>query len=66
MTISLVNQRKQPKGYTFINPVIILIKEESLKKNFAASYIKSLKDESKCNLTVEPIQVNLAKINGKN
>ena len=63
MTISLVNQQKQPKGYTFINRVIFLIKKESLKKTLAASYIKSLKDESKCILTVEPIQVNLAKNN---
>ena len=55
-----------PKGNTFINPVIILAKRESLKIVLDARYLNSLIDESKCNWPLEPIQVILIKINGKN
>ena len=55
-----------PKGNTFINPVIILAKRESLKIVLDARYLNSLIDESKCNWPLEPIQVILTKINGKN
>ena len=63
--ISPVNKEEQPKGNTFINPVIILAKGESLKIVLDARYLNSLIDESKCNWPIEPIQVNLKKINGK-
>ena len=48
----------------FINPVIILAKEESLKIVLDARYLNSLIDESKRNWPIEPIQVILTKING--
>ena len=64
--ISQVNKEEQPKGNTFINPVIILAKGESLKIVLDARYFNSLIDESKCNWPIEPIQVILTKINGKN
>ena len=63
--ISPVNKEEQPKGNTFINPVIILAKGESLKIVLDARYLNLLKDESKCNWPIEPIQVILTKINGK-
>ena len=64
--ISPVNKEDQPKGKTFINPVIILAEGESLKIVLDARYLNSLIDESKCNWPIEPIQVILTKINGKN
>ena len=63
--ISPVNKEEQPKGNTFINPVINLAKGESLKKVLDARYLNSLIDESKCNWPIERIQVTLTKINGK-
>ena len=63
--ISPVNKEEQTKGNTFINPVIILAKGESLKIVLDARYLNSLIDESKCNWPIEPIQVILTKINGK-
>ena len=63
--ISPVNKEEQPKGNTFINPVIILAKGESLKIVLDARYLNSLIDESNCNWPIEPIQVILTKINGK-
>ena len=63
--ISPVNKEEQPKDNSFINPVIILAKDESLKIVFDARYLNSLIDESKCNWPIEPIQVILTKINGK-
>ena len=62
--ISPVNKEEQPKGNTFINPVIILAKGESLKIVLDARYLNSLIDESKCIWPIEPIQVILTKING--
>ena len=62
--ISPVNKEEQPKGNTFINPVTILAKGESLKIVLDARYLNSLIDESKCNWPIEPIQITLAKING--
>ena len=44
--ISPVNKEEQPKGNTFINPVIILTKGESLKIVLDARYLNSLIDES--------------------
>ena len=63
--ISPVHKEKQPKGNTFINPVNILAKGDSLKIVLDARYLNSLADESKCNWPIEPIQVILTKINGK-
>ena len=63
--ISPVNKEEQPKGNTFINPVIILAKGESLKIVLDARYLNALIDESKCNWPKERIQVILTKINGK-
>ena len=59
--ISPVNKEKQPKGNTFINPVIILAKGESLKIVQDARYLNSPIDESKCNWLIEPSQVVLKK-----
>ena len=64
-TIPPVNKEEQPKGNTFINPVIILAKGESLKTVLDARYFSSLIDESKYNWPIEPIQVILTKSNGK-
>ena len=47
--ISAGNKEAQPKGNTFINPVIILARGESLKIVLDARYLNSLIDESKCN-----------------
>ena len=63
--ISPVNKDEPPKINTFINPVIILAKSESLKIVLVARYVNSLNDESKCNWPIEAIQVILTKINGK-
>ena len=52
---SPVNKEKQPKGNTFINPVIILAKGESLKIVLVARYLNSLIDESECNWPIEHI-----------
>ena len=62
---SPVNKEEQPKGITFINPVIILAKGESLKIVLDARYLNSLIGESKCNSHIEPIQVILTETNGK-
>ena len=63
--ISSVNKEEQQNKNTFIKPVIILAKGESLKKVLDARYLNSLIDESKCNRPIEPIQVILTKKNGK-
>ena len=63
--ISPVNKEEQPKGKTFINPVIILAKKESLKIVLDARYLNSLIDKTKCSWPIEPIQVILTKMNGK-
>ena len=44
--ISPVNTEEQPTGNTFINPVIILDKEELLKILLDARYLNSVIDES--------------------
>ena len=63
--ISPVNKDEQPKGNTFINPVIILAKRESLKIVLDARYLNSLINESICNWPIQPIQEVLTKINSK-
>ena len=62
--LSQVNKEEQPKGTTFINPIIILAKEESLKIVLDARYLNSIFDETKTNYPIEPIQVILTKRNG--
>ena len=64
--VSPVNREEQPKGNTFINPVSILAKGESLKIVLDARYLNSLIGESKCNWPIEPIQVILTKIKVSN
>ena len=59
--ISPGNKEQQPNGNTFINPVIILAKGESLNIVLDARYLNSLIDETKCNWPIEPIQVILTK-----
>ena len=59
--VSPVNKEEQPKSNTFINPVIILAKGETLKIVLDARYLNSLIGESKCNWPIEPIQVILKK-----
>ena len=63
--ISPVNKEQQPKGNTFINPVIILAKGELLKIVLDARNLNSLIDETKCNRPIEPFQVIIKKIIGK-
>ena len=63
--ISPVNKEEQPKGNTFINPVIILAKGESLKIVLDARYLNSLIDKTSCNWPIEPIEVILTKIKAK-
>ena len=63
--ISPVNKEEQPKVNTFINPVIILAKGESLKLVLDARYLNSLIDETNCNWPIEPIQLILTKVIGK-
>ena len=60
-----MNKDKQPKSNFFINPVIILAKGESLKNVLDVRHLNSQIDESKCNWSIEPIQVKLTKINGQ-
>ena len=62
---SPVNKEEQPKRNTFINPVIILAKGESVKVVLDTRYLNSLIYKSKCNWPIKPIQVILTKINGK-
>ena len=56
--MSPVNEEEQPKGNTFINPVIILAKRESLKIVLDARYLNSLIDESKSDWPIEPSNSN--------
>ena len=58
-TISPVNKEQQPKENTFLCPVIILAKGESIKIVLDAGYLKSLIDQLKRYWPIEPIQVLL-------
>ena len=60
--ISPANKEEHSKGNTFVNPVIILARGESLKTVLDARYLNSLTDESKSNWPIEPIQIILTKI----
>ena len=59
-----LNKEEQPKCNTFINPVIISAKGDSLKIVLDARYLNSLIDEFKCKWPIESIQVIFTKING--
>ena len=61
--ISPVKKSEQPKGNSFLNPVIILAKGETLKIVLDARYLNSLIDEFKCIWPTEPIQLILTKVN---
>ena len=63
--MSPVNIEEQPKCNTFIKPVIILEKGESLILVLDARFLNSLIDESKSNWPIEPNQVIFTRINGK-
>ena len=60
-----VNKEEQPIGNTFIIPVTVLAKGESLKSVLDARYLNSRINESKCNWPITPIQVIFAKANGR-
>ena len=62
--IAPVNKEQLSTGNTFTNPVIILRKGESLKIVLDARYLNSMIDESKCNWSIEPVDVALTRING--
>ena len=62
--VSPVNKEQLSTGNTFTNPVIIIRKGESLKIVLDARYFNSMIDESKCNWTIEPVDVALTRING--
>ena len=61
--ISPVNNEQLSTGNTFTNPVIILRKGQSLKIVLDARYLNSMIDESKCNWSIEPVDVALIRIN---
>ena len=61
---ALVNKEQLSIGNTFTNPVIILRKGESLKIVLDARYLNSMIDESKYNWPIEPVDVDLTRING--
>ena len=63
--ISPVIKEEQPKGNTFINPVIFLAKGKSLKSVLDARYLNFFIDKSKFNWLIVPIQVILTKLKGK-
>ena len=65
MKLSQVRKEQQPEGNAIINPAIILAKGESLKIVLDARYLNSLIIETRCNWSIEPIQVILTKINGQ-
>ena len=62
--IAPVNKEQLSTGNTFTNPVIILRKGESLKIVLDARYLNSMIDESKCNWSIEPVDVALTRIKG--
>ena len=59
-----VNTDSLTTGNTFINPVIILKKGESLKIVLDARQLNIMINETKCSWPIEPIQVILARIKG--
>ena len=61
--ISPINKEEEPKGNTFLYPVIILAKRESIKIMLDARYVNSLTHISKCDWPIESIQVVFTKIN---
>ena len=65
-TISPVNKEEQPKENTIpLNPIIISAKRKSLKIFLDARYLNFLFDETKCNSSIETIQVIFKKTKQK-
>ena len=62
--IAPVNTDSLTTGSTFINPVLILKKGESLKIVLDARQLNTMIDEAKCSWPTEPIQVILSRIKG--
>ena len=62
--IAPVNTGSLTTRNTFINPVIILKKRESLKIVLDARQLNTLIDETKCSWPIEPIQVIITRIKG--
>ena len=62
--IASVNTESLTTGNTFINPVIILKKGESLKIVLDARQLNTMSDETKCSWPIEPIQIILKRIKG--
>ena len=63
--IAPVNTKYLTEGNTFINPVIILKKGETLKIVLDARYLNSMIDETKCSWPIEPVNEILTKIDGE-
>ena len=62
--ITPVNTDSLTTGKTFINPVLIFKKGQSLKKVLDARQLNTMIGETKCSWPVEPIQIILTHIQG--
>ena len=62
--ISPVNTDSLAPGNTFINPIIILKKGESLKIVLDARQLNTMIDKTECSWPIEPIQVIFTRIKG--
>ena len=60
--VAPVNKEQLSTGNTFTNPVIILRKGEEIVLD--ARYLNSMIDESKCNWSIEPVDLALTRTNG--
>ena len=60
--IAPVNRDSLTTGNTFINPVIILKKGESLKIVLDGCQLNTMIDETKCSWPIEPIQIIFTRI----
>ena len=63
--IAPVNTDSLTTGNTFIIPVIIFEKGESLKIVLDARQLNTMIDETKCSWPIEPIQIILTRIGGQ-
>ena len=64
--ISALNTDSLTTENTFINPVIILKKGESVKIVLDARQLNTMIDETNCSCPIEPIQIILTRIKGPN
>ena len=62
--ITPVNTDSLTTGTTFINPVIVLKKGESLKIVLDARQLNTIIDETTCSWPIEPIQITRTRIKG--